>query len=157
MALAVYHPAAVLTFGEDGLYWHPDHIAIHESTTQVVMACGRSAPALYYVTMPLGSVRGLVNAAAARGWSAPSNGFWSLPPDAFGLHAASPDLVIDVTPWVSRKLFAIRCHESQMGAVDPLSLIDEADAVRWLGTEHFHRAPINNGTRAGLLEQLVST
>ena len=157
MAVAVYRPTAVLTFGEDGLYWHPDHIAIHTWTTEVVSACGKSRPTLYYVTMPIGSVRGVVNAAASRGWTAPENGFWSLPPDAFGLHANAPDIVVDVAPWVARKVLAIRSHESQMGAVDPLSLITEDEAVRWLGTEHFHRAAINNGTRAGLLEHLAGT
>jgi N-acetyl-1-D-myo-inositol-2-amino-2-deoxy-alpha-D-glucopyranoside deacetylase len=155
MAMSVYHPSAVLTFGDDGLYWHPDHIAIHASTTDVVSAWGQSRPTLYYVTMPIGSVRGLVNAAMARGWSAPERGFWSLPPDAFGLHATEPDLIVDVAAWVPTKLFAIRCHESQMGAVDPLSLINESDAARWLGTEHFHRAPINNRRGSGLLEQLA--
>ena len=32
-------PDVVITFDEDGLYWHPDHIAIHERTTAAVSAC----------------------------------------------------------------------------------------------------------------------
>ena len=48
-------PDVVITFGEDGLYGHPDHIAIHERTTAAVAALGADAPALYYVTMPSGS------------------------------------------------------------------------------------------------------
>ena len=31
-------PDVVITFGEDGLYWHPDHIAVHERTTAAVAA-----------------------------------------------------------------------------------------------------------------------
>ena len=47
-------------------HWHPDHIAIHERTTAAVVALGGEAPALYYVTMPPGSMRSLVDAVAAR-------------------------------------------------------------------------------------------
>ena len=35
-----YEPAAVITFGEDGLYWHQDHIAVHERATTAVQAFG---------------------------------------------------------------------------------------------------------------------
>lgn len=153
-ALAAYRPSAVVTFGADGLYWHPDHIATYAATTAAVTNLGRHAPALYYVTMPLGAVRGVVNAALVHGWTPPASGFWSLEPNAFGLHAAPPDVVVDVAAWVPQKLRAIRCHESQMGELDPLSLVTAAEAARWLGTEHFHRATINNGTRASVLERL---
>ena len=37
-------PAAVITFGADGLYWHPDHIGVHERTTAAVHALGSDAP-----------------------------------------------------------------------------------------------------------------
>jgi LmbE family N-acetylglucosaminyl deacetylase len=32
----------VVTFGEDGLYWHPDHVAVHEATRDAVFALGPS-------------------------------------------------------------------------------------------------------------------
>src|SRR5262245_5100453 len=66
MALRHYRPAAVITFGEDGLYWHIDHIGVHERTTTAVALMGASAPPLYYVTMPVGVMREIVNAAGAR-------------------------------------------------------------------------------------------
>ena len=59
-------PDVVITFGEDGLYWHPDHIAIHERTTAAVAALGDTAPALYYVTMAPGRMRALIDTVAAR-------------------------------------------------------------------------------------------
>ena len=57
-------PDVVITFGEDGLYWHPDHIAVHERTTAAVAALHDDAPALYYVTMPAGAMRAVVSYAA---------------------------------------------------------------------------------------------
>ena len=40
-AIRDYRPDAVITFGEDGLYWHLDHIGVHERTDDAVR---RSAP-----------------------------------------------------------------------------------------------------------------
>jgi LmbE family N-acetylglucosaminyl deacetylase len=139
-ALRHYSPSAVITFGEDGLYWHPDHIGIHERTTTAVRSLGADAPPLYYVTMPWGIMRPIVKAASARGWKAPAKGFWSLAPEVFGLAAEAPALVVDVRPWVGRKLKALRAHRSQMGADHPFDAVTEKDARRWLGIEHFHHA-----------------
>mgnify|MGYP002012493184 CR=1 FL=1 len=57
-------PDVVVTFDEDGLYWHPDHIAVHERTTSVVASLGDKGPALFYVTIPSGSMRAVVDHAA---------------------------------------------------------------------------------------------
>ena len=45
MAIRRYEPAAVITFGEDGLYWHLDHVGVHERTTTAVRSLGAAAPA----------------------------------------------------------------------------------------------------------------
>jgi len=153
MALRRYDPAAVITFGEDGLYWHLDHVGIHERTTTAVQSLGAGAPPLYYVTMPRGAMRAIVDRARAGGWVPPPKGFWSLVPDAFGLEAEPPTLIVDVADWVPRKLAAIRSHRTQMGSAHPFDQIDEADARRWLGVEHFHRAP-GNVAEAPVLERL---
>ena len=154
MAVRRYDPAAVITFGEDGLYWHLDHVGVHERTTTAVRSLGSSAPPLYYVTMPRGTMRAIVDRAKAGGWTPPPKGFWSLVPDAFGLDAEPPTLVVDVADWVPRKLAALRCHRTQTGPAHPFDRIDEADARRWLGVEHFHRAPANLA-EAPVLERLA--
>jgi N-acetyl-1-D-myo-inositol-2-amino-2-deoxy-alpha-D-glucopyranoside deacetylase len=153
MAVRRYDPAAVITFGEDGLYWHLDHVGVHERTTTALRSLGAGAPPLYYVTMPRGAMRAIVDRAKAGGWAPPLKGFWSLVPDAFGLEAETPTLVVDVSAWVPRKLAAIRCHRTQMGSAHPFDQVDEADARRWLGVEHFHRAP-GNVAEAPVLETL---
>jgi N-acetylglucosamine malate deacetylase 2 len=137
-AIRRFAPVFVITFGADGLYWHNDHIGVHERTLTALRSMGASAPTLYGVTMPRGVMRPIVEAARARGWVAPPKGFWSLEPDAFGLHAIAPTIVADVRPWVARKLSAIRCHRTQMGAGHPFDDLDPSEAERWLGVEHFH-------------------
>ena len=153
MAIRRYAPAAVITFGEDGLYWHPDHIGVFERTTAAVRSLGIDAPALYYVTMRQGMMRTIVDAATARGWTPPRNGFWSLAPDAFGAAAQPPGFVVDVRDQVPRKLAAILCHRTQMGSGHPLDQIRDQDARDWLGIEQFQRAP-NAAARHRVLEEL---
>jgi LmbE family N-acetylglucosaminyl deacetylase len=155
MFLRRYGPAAVITFGHDGLYWHLDHVGVHERTSTAVCTLGETAPPLYYVTMPLGVMTQIVSAAKARGWTPPANGFWSLEPAAFGLHAKAPTLVIDVAQWVPRKIAALLSHRSQMVEGHPFAQIDDADARRWLGFEHFHRADTPS-TGERVLEQLCT-
>jgi LmbE family N-acetylglucosaminyl deacetylase len=155
MAIRRYRPAAVITFGADGLYWHDDHIAVHERTTTAVASLGFMAPALYYVTMPRGVMRAIVGRAAARGWQPTPKGFWSLQPDAFGLHAATPTIIVNVEAWVPRKLDAIRRHRSQMGAAHPFDDIPEPESRQWLGVEHFHRSTLVGGDQQ-ILELLAT-
>jgi LmbE family N-acetylglucosaminyl deacetylase len=146
-------PAAVISFGGDGLYWHRDHVGVHERTTTAVKALGGAAPPLYYVTMAEGAMTRIVNIARRRGWTPPSAGFWSLPPEAFGLHAEPPTILVDVSSSVPRKLAAILCHESQMVKGHPLEDLDPETARQLLGVECFRRASIPT-TAPPVLERL---
>ena len=148
-----FRPDAVITFAEDGLYWHVDHIGVHERTYTAILSLGADAPPLYYVTMQRGAMREVVEAAHAKGGAPPDSSFWGIEPDAFGAGAHAPTFVIDVRDWVVRKLAALRCHKTQMGPNNPLAWIDEAEARRWLGVEQFRRAPIGAGGDA-MLEHL---
>ena len=140
-------PDVVITFGEDGLYWHPDHIAVHERTLAVVTALGYDAPALYYVTLPAGAMRAIVDHAAAvtaarnPNTAPPRSILGIVDADAFGALAAAPTLVVDTGEFAARKLRALSCHHSQFrdGA---LALIGKDDAPRLLGTEHYRRADV---------------
>jgi LmbE family N-acetylglucosaminyl deacetylase len=152
-ALRHYRPDAVVTFDADGLYWHFDHVGVHERTFTAVRSLGADAPPLYYVTMLKGNMRGIVTAARAKGGAPIESSFWGIAPDAFGAGAKPPTLSVDVRRWVPRKLAALRCHQTQMGGRGhPMAWIDEEDARRWLGFEYFRRA--GGGDPAGVLEQL---
>jgi len=149
-------PDVVITFGEDGLYWHPDHIAVHEATTAAVNALGSAAPALYYVTMPQGAVRALVERVERQAPEGPSHRhvLGIDDPDAFGALASPPTLVVDVTRHAVAKLRALRCHRTQV-AGGALEYLREADAPALLGIEQFHRAP-GGAEGATFLDQLAT-
>jgi len=138
-----YSPDLVITFDEDGLYWHLDHIGIHERTTTAVRSLGPAAPPLYFVTLPHGAMRAVVDCAVARGSLPPGSTLFGITPDAFGIAAEPHDLTVDVTNWVPRKLAALRCHRTQMGPSNPFAHLDAADAMRWLAVERFRREPTN--------------
>ena len=149
-----YRPDAVITFEEDGLYWHMDHIGIHERTLSAVSSFGRDAPPLYFVTMPAGVMPQVVEAAHAKGGAPSDASLWGIAPEVFGFEAEPPTFVIDVRHWIGRKLAALRCHRTQMGPNNPMAWIDEDEARRWLGTEHFRRSPLDAASSDSVLERL---
>lgn len=138
-AVEQYQPQAVITFAEDGLYWHLDHIGVHERTYTALRSLTSQPPALYYVTMVKGIMHNVVEAAHSKGGAPSDSSFWGIAPDAFGDAAKPPSLTIDVRDWVARKLAALRCHKTQMGPNNPIAWIDEDEARRLLGTEYFRR------------------
>ncbi len=146
----------VVTFDADGLYWHPDHIAVHQRTTTVVAARNSVAPALYYVTMPRGAMRAVADHAretAARVDAAPPRAVLGISdPDAFGACAPPPSLVLDASAFAGRKLQAIHCHRSQLRD-DALALMTTDSAPRLLGAEHYRRAEVG-AQGATLLDRL---
>lgn len=136
----------VITFDEDGLYWHPDHVAVHERTTSAVLSGTEPRPALYYVTLPTGSMRSVVDhaatlAAAEGPTDAPATHILGIAdPDAFGACAPVPTLVVDAGAFAPQKLLALHCHRSQLPEHDALTRITTATAPRLLGIEHYRRA-----------------
>lgn len=150
--IETHAPDFVITFAEDGLYWHLDHIGVHERTYDAVASFGETAPALYYVTLPKGAMRQVVETAVHKGWTPQGSSLWGITPDAFGVAAKPPTLTVDVREWVPRKLAALRCHRTQLGPLNPLAWIDEVEAERWLGAEQFRRETI--GSSEPLLERI---
>jgi N-acetyl-1-D-myo-inositol-2-amino-2-deoxy-alpha-D-glucopyranoside deacetylase len=146
-------PDAVITFDEDGLYWHRDHIGVHERVTSAISSFGEEAPPLYYATLPKGAMREIVKAAEAKRGESGAPGFWGIQPDAFGVATEPPSFIVDVERYVVHKLAALRCHVTQLGRNHPLAWIDEADARRWLSIERFRRAP-GGSNCPGVLERL---
>jgi LmbE family N-acetylglucosaminyl deacetylase len=154
-AIRRLQPDVVITFGEDGLYWHPDHIAVHDRTTAAVAGLGASAPALFYVTMPPGRMRAVVDLAATRSPAPSRLGILGVADaDAFGTLAPAPTLAIEAGLFAVRKLAAIKCHHSQR-ADDALHALSDDDAVGLLGTEHFRRAIVGS-QRDAFIERLAA-
>lgn len=154
-ALQAGRPDVVVTFGEDGLYWHPDHIAVYEATRTAVAALGTGAPALYYVTMPPGQMPAVLAAAAPR--LTPSSRRDLLGIDdaaAFGAAAQPPTLVLHTGAFAVRKLAAIRCHRTQV-AGGPFDQLSAAEAEALLGVEHYRRADVGSQAPA-FIERLAA-
>lgn len=133
--VVAWRPDVVVTFDADGLYWHPDHIAVHERATAVVAALGAAAPALFYVSMPPGQMRAVTTRA---GGTAVVPGLGD--PDVFGAGAPAPTLAVDAGPYAPAKLAAIRCHASQFGA-SAFAALSAADAGL-IAVEHYRRASV---------------
>jgi len=151
--VAQANPDVIVTFDEDGLYWHPDHIAVHERTTEVAARMGSRAPALYYVQLPPGAMRAVVNHAtlmlAGTGGRGATSALEILgigDADAFGTHVIGPSLVVEADAYAARKLAALKSHATQV-AGGALSFVTEDEAARLLGREQYRRAPVGRQGR----------
>ena len=106
-AITTARPAAVITWGPDGGYGHPDHIAVGSCTDAAVAAMPEGdRPALYHLAVD-DQLAGFYREAARL-----------TSPDGESLPIAVADhvdVVFDLSPdEVQMKLRAIYCHESQL-------------------------------------------
>jgi LmbE family N-acetylglucosaminyl deacetylase len=106
-------PAVLLTFAQDGLYGHPDHVATREIVLAAAALLGPGGPCVYEAVWTPELAPALVAAAAARGL--PSS-LWGLEPEAFGSPAEGLLTRVDVRPVLPRKLRALRAHRTQLDA-----------------------------------------
>jgi N-acetylglucosamine malate deacetylase 2 len=134
-------PDAVITFGEDGLYYHPDHIAVYAFTVQAVAAVA-DPPALYRSLWPEDLMPALVRALGERGLP---GDLWELEPEDFGVDDGDREgeLVLDVRSFARRKLRALRCHRTQLRRDHAFSVLPDDLVEGFLGTEWF--APVGSG------------
>ena len=129
-------PELVISFSEEGLYWHPDHLAVSRFLNTAVELLGPDAPALYGATWPEGHAGRLVSAARDRGLP---GDLWGIEPDAFGAPADSITTSLDVRPFLHAKLAALRAYASQIGPSHLLSGLPDDLAEQFLGREYFVR------------------
>jgi LmbE family N-acetylglucosaminyl deacetylase len=128
--LARLVPDVVLTFGEDGLYGHPDHTATAEIVARAIGRLDRPA-ALYHAAWPTGLVAELTASAAERGLP---HALWGLDPEAFGGDRVA-SVGIDIRTVLGQKLAALRTHRTQLGADHLLTALPLDLAERFLATE----------------------
>ena len=153
-----FRPDVVLTFGPDGGYGHPDHIAISQFTTAAVVAAADAAfvggtvaeappysvSKLYYMAWPEST--------------------WNAYRAAFGASLARVDGVErQATPWPDWAVTtvidtadmwptvwrAVSCHESQLAAYERLRDLPQEHHRRLWGNQSFYRAfSLVNGGRS---------
>ncbi|MEZ5417106.1 MAG: PIG-L family deacetylase [Vicinamibacterales bacterium] len=155
-----FRPAVVLTFGPDGAYGHPDHIAISQYATAAVVAAGASgdrglAPGA--ATPPAGPhvVSKLYFAAwPAAAWSAFDRAFPRLASTVDGTErraAPWPDWA--VTTYIDARAHwetawrAVACHESQVTAYGRLNDLSPAEHEQLWGRQWYYRvfSTVNRG------------
>jgi LmbE family N-acetylglucosaminyl deacetylase len=142
-------PDIVLTFGSDGAYGHPDHIAISQFTTAAIVAAADPAflsddfdpmqphavSKLYYLAWPEST------------WKAYQSAFQKLVSTVDGNERQVmpwPDwaitTVIDTRSFWSTVWRAISCHESQVSAYKRLKDLSPDDHEALWGRQSFYRA-----------------
>ena len=130
-------PDVVVTFGEDGMYGHPDHIKIHHVTNAALDGLVRTSKAwsprkLYYTALP----RSLMQAFMSQ---APPEMLDQMNPDM--RFEGTPDELVttqlDVRPYIERKRQASEAHVSQNNPDSWFSKIPEAAYEAVFGTEFY--------------------
>jgi LmbE family N-acetylglucosaminyl deacetylase len=130
-------PAAVISFSAEGLYWHPDHLAVVRYLAAALDRLGDRRPVWTYgATWPQGHVSRLVSLMHAR--SLPTD-LWGIEPDAFGAPAEAITTSIDVRSFLPAKLGALRGYRSQLGPGHLLNALPGDLAEEFLGREYFVR------------------
>jgi N-acetyl-1-D-myo-inositol-2-amino-2-deoxy-alpha-D-glucopyranoside deacetylase len=126
-------PDAVITFGEDGLYYHPDHIAAYEFVRAAVERMP-TPPPLYRTVWPKSMMQSLAQELRQNGLS---DYLWDLAPEDFGTEDIDGSFALDVRQVVPPKLAALRAHRTQVPSGHALAALDQRLAEKFLGTEWF--------------------
>jgi len=141
-------PNVVVTFGPDGAYGHPDHIAISQFTTAAIVVAADPAhqcdggqdlqphavSKLYYIAWPEST------------WRAYQSAFRKLVSTVDGVERQAvpwPDwaitTVIDTRSFSSTVWRAVCCHESQVSAYEQLKDLSPNDHEALWGRQSFYR------------------
>jgi LmbE family N-acetylglucosaminyl deacetylase len=126
-------PDAVVSFGEDGLYYHPDHIATCELVARAV-ARAEPQPALYRAVWPKHLMTQFGIELRRRNLRAD---LWGLQPADFGVEDLDGAFALDVRRFARKKLRALMAHRTQIDAHNAFGVLEREAAERILGTEWF--------------------
>lgn len=151
-------PDVVVTFGPDGAYGHPDHIAISQLATAAVVASASGAyepPGGGGAGPPHAVSKLYYTAWSERKWGAYQSAFKRLVSRVDGvdrLAAPWPDwaitTLVDTAAYWPTVWRAVQCHESQMMIYGTLGELSDADHAGLWGTQEFYRAmSLVNGGR----------
>ncbi|MEV5503096.1 PIG-L family deacetylase [Nonomuraea fuscirosea] len=125
-----YRPQVVVTYDETGGggYGHPDHVQTHRVTVAAVERSG-IPDKFYYTAIPRASIRRMFELMKESGVDV---GDFD-PSGDFGTPDERVTSVVDVAPYVERKLKALQAHESQG---DNIFLLRMAEDVRMQAFAH---------------------
>jgi len=144
-------PDVVVTFGPDGAYGHPDHIAISQYTTAAIVAAAdpsfgsadreghgslpHAVKKLYYLAWPVAT------------WDAYQEAFRKLVSTVDGVERQAvpwPDwaitTILDTRPFWATVWRAVSCHDSQLMNYERLKDVSPARHEALWGWQSFYRA-----------------
>ena len=142
-------PQAVVTFGPEGMYGHPDHLHMHHAAVRAVALAADAShqtgsrsdpwqtPALYFGTFPREEMLKLLDRPGS-----PLEFMSEEARNHVGVPLAEITHVVDITPWADTKLAAITAHVTQTGEGGPLQHIPPEAIERQLHREYFVRATL---------------
>jgi LmbE family N-acetylglucosaminyl deacetylase len=140
-----FRPQVVLSFGPDGGYGHPDHVAIHDHTLTAwrcagnPQRCPELAPdpprKLYYVARPYSVYRRLYEEFWCQGLLPEA------PREERLRRRSTPDdavtTTIDVSAFIETRFAALHCHRTQVAQDHPYLLLPEEVHETHFGLEFF--------------------
>ena len=150
--IRIFRPQVVLTFGPDGLYGHPDHIAVSKHVTEAHRLAAEPAAFSHQLsdgTLPH-QARRLFHSVRPRGFRTQ----WALALRNAGVDFPLPSpeqetqgvsmeeihLEMDVADQLEAKMACILCHRTQVGPDWPYHRVSREVAASILGREFYVRA-----------------
>ena len=149
-----FRPQVVLSFGPDGLYGHPDHIAISNHATTAFHLAGdpdafpehlsgglepHQSERLFYSVRPQGFRRQWAEALRGEGidwpWPSPEQELQGVPEDEVHL-----ELDVSGAGDMEAKIACILCHRTQVAPDWPYHRVPRQVTARILGREFYVRA-----------------
>ncbi len=141
-------PAAVITFGADGIYGHPDHVAIHYHTTAAVeLAADAAAPtglghpwqvaSLYYNALPRERVQRMAQRADGPFRSLTAEQLANL-----GTPAREITVTMPVADVVEIKEQVIRLHRTQIDPSGPFAGLAREEVRLMMSWEFLRRVDL---------------
>ncbi|MCL5256508.1 MAG: PIG-L family deacetylase [Chloroflexi bacterium] len=148
--IRVKKPDVMITFGPDGIYGHPDHVAVHRFATRAAEFAGKvchfreqlsgglephSPRKLYYNILPKSRVKAMAEEAAKQGMS------FQMASDLEKMGVPDDRLttVIDIRDYFDQKWEAIWSHRSQLPATMPFRTVPKEAVKEFFGFEYFQR------------------
>jgi LmbE family N-acetylglucosaminyl deacetylase len=150
-------PDVVLTFGHDGLYGHPDHVAICQFATAAVMAAADEQSALEWGEFPHRVSKLYYKAAGAETMAAYEAAFGELIMQVDGQERRAPGWTswtittrLDTTEHWRQVWEAVSCHRSQLACYQAVLSLPESYHRDIWGLQQYYRvfSLVNGGRRA---------
>ncbi|MCA9859571.1 MAG: hypothetical protein KC438_07610, partial [Thermomicrobiales bacterium] len=133
------HPELVITFSEEGGYLHPDHVHTHESVVELARLHPELIPHLYYNSIPREFFHELARQDQGV-FAGMSEERWA----RMGQPLAAFDLVVNVEPYIDRKIAAFTAHKTQQPKEGERNFIEEEETRRQFAQNEYYIEAISN-------------